>query len=117
MPCFIAHQTAYKTQLTAKSKKVGAKWDALIYIYIYVYIYVYTYVYICIHKYIYICIYIWLYIYLHIYIHECIYIYIHTYISVSESSGNDPENMKNYVKSVNAFIKISQFMLESKKSE
>ena len=60
-------------------------------------------------KYIYIC------IYMYINIYKYVYIYIH--ISVSESSGNHPENMKNYVKSVNALIKVSQFMLKSKKSE
>ena len=60
-----------------------------------------------------------MYTYMYIYIYMCVCIYVHTYIyiSVSESSGNHPENMKNDVKSINALIKISQFMLKSKKSE
>ena len=51
------------------------------------------------------------------YVYIFIYIYMYICITVSESSGIHPENSKINVKSVNALIKVSQFMLKLKKSE
>ena len=53
---------------------------------------------------------------MHIYIHIYIYIYIYIYQSV-KAQGTIQKIEKINVKSVNALIKVSQFMLKSKKSE
>ena len=60
--------------------------------------------------------YIYIYTNIYIYIHTYIYTYTYIYQSV-KAQGTIQKIEKINVKSVNALIKVSQFMLKSKKSE